>query len=31
MSGMDAARRYVTAWNARHASRLGESFRAGGT
>lgn len=31
MSGMDAARRYVTAWNARDASRLGESFRPGGT
>jgi steroid delta-isomerase-like uncharacterized protein len=31
MSAMDAARRYVAAWNARDAARLAESFRPGGT
>jgi predicted ester cyclase/heme-degrading monooxygenase HmoA len=31
MSAMDAARRYVAAWNARNATRLAESFRPGGT
>jgi steroid delta-isomerase-like uncharacterized protein len=31
MSGMDAARRYVAAWNARDAARLAASFRPGGT
>lgn len=31
MSGMDVARRYVAAWNARDAARLAETFRPGGT
>lgn len=31
MSAMDAARRYVAAWNARDAARLAASFRPGGT
>jgi hypothetical protein len=31
MSALDAARRYVAAWNARDATRLAESFRPGGT
>jgi len=31
MSAMDAARRYVAAWNARDAARLAETFRPGGT
>ncbi len=31
MSGMDIARRYVAAWNARDADRLAGTFRAGGT
>jgi steroid delta-isomerase-like uncharacterized protein len=31
MSGMDIARRYVAAWNARDADRLAGTFRPGGT
>jgi len=31
MNGLDVARRYVAAWNARDAARLADSFRPGGT
>lgn len=31
MGGMEVARRYVAAWNARDAARLAETFRPGGT
>ena len=31
MKGIEAARRYVAAWNARDAARLAETFRPGGT